>query len=132
MPRLSEAKKDVTAAISRVRAIPLTRDFRMGNHPICGYLLYGGRTRELKHLSTEEEKITMIARVVASESKSQTAVWRRTTGVVGPSTSDARKLAETVWKAGAACESPLSKTRSCGERLPEYGHENLTFPSLGY
>ena len=101
MPRLSEAKKDVTSC-DKPRPEANTRtsaDFRMGQPAAnrCGIALSARRTRgtETSHYP-EEKKTKVIAQVVASErAGAQTGVVKATAGVEGPSI----KLRRTVGEA---------------------------------
>ena len=105
MPRLLEAKKDVTSC-EKPRGMANTyrsADLRMGQ-PDAGDRITApsaGQTRGTETSQYPEEKKTkVIAQVVASErAGAQTGAVTAATGVVGPPTNQMKDVSRSGWKA---------------------------------
>ena len=133
MPRLSEAKKDVTSCEkSRLGAnIRRIADVRMGQ-PAGGDSGIrhngGGEPGELKHLSTRRKR-KQTSDCASSGERTRNSPNRRrgnaSCGVVGPSTNEQSEVSGTVWKVGPQrVKAPYAKTAGHRRRhLSSAGHE---------
>ena len=142
MPRLPEAKKDVTSCEKPRRGANAQRpaDVRMGQPDARRRVIRSEGRRRTRGTETsqypEEKKTKVIARVVASESAgAQTGGVEAPTGVEGPPRKLRRERSGTRWKARPQTVKAryAKRTLSARRHLSSAGHEkscvNLRGPS---
>ncbi len=127
MPRLPEAKKDVTSCDKPRRGANTRRaaDFRMGQPAGSDSGIRANARRRTRGTETsqypEEKKTTVIAQVVASErAGAQTGVVTAAAGVVGPPSKAHRQARGTQWKLWPQrVKAPYPKAMQTAEAAPE-------------